>query len=212
MKLRIAGVLAALAALAGCGGLRSDAVPERVYVLNPAPAAQGAPATQGVLLVLRPAVQPGLDSERIAVLNGANELDYYASSRWGEALPRVVTALAVQSLAGAGGFATVVSVDRAVVAGDYELLLTVRHFEAVQDGSEVPVARVAFECVVTAGAPRRVLGRCDAEASEPAVTNRMGAIVAALERAAQAAMARVKEQAVAAAATRPVPAAAAPVR
>ena len=44
MRLRIAGVLVALAALAGCGGLRSDAAPERVYVLNPAPVAQGAPA------------------------------------------------------------------------------------------------------------------------------------------------------------------------
>lgn len=192
-----------MAVLAGCGGLRSDAEAERVYVLNPAPATAGAPAAAGVLLVLRPAVQPGLDTERIALLNGANELDYYAASRWGEALPRVVTALALQSLAGAGGFGTVVSVERAVVASDYELLLTVRHFEAVQDGGAVPVARVAFDCVLMTGAPRRVLGRCDAETSEPAAANRMAAIVAALERAAQGALARVREQAVAAAAAAP---------
>lgn len=204
MKLRIAGVLVAMAALAGCGGLRSDAVAERVYVLNPAaPAAGASGGVPGVLLVLRPAVQPGLDTERIALLNSANEMDYYAASRWGETLPKVITALAVQSLAGAGGFGTVVSVDRAVVASDYELLLTVRHFEAVYGGGMVPVARVAFECVLTTGSPRRVLGRCDAQATEPASTNRMGTIVAALEQAAQAALARVREQAVAAAASLP---------
>lgn len=200
MRLRRAWIwLPVLAALAGCNGLRSDAGAERVYVLNPAPATAGAPAVPGVLLVLRPAVQPGLDTERIAVLNGANEMDYYAASRWGEALPRVISALAVQSLVGPGGFGTVVSVERALVASDFELLLAVRHFEAVQDGGGAPVARVAFECVVTTAAPRRVLGRCDAEANEPASANRMGAIVAALERAAQVALARVREQAVAAA-------------
>jgi hypothetical protein len=68
------------------------------------------------------------------------------------------------------------------------------------------VARVAFECVLMSGVPRRVLGRCDAEATEPAAANRMGAIVAALERAAQAALGRVREQAVAAAGTVPAPA------
>lgn len=204
MKSSIGLILAVVVVLAGgCSGLRSDAAAERVYVLNAAvPAASGAPAVPGVLSVLRPAVAPGLDTERIALLDG-NELDYYAASRWGEALPRVVAALAVQSLSGAGGFATVVPADRAVVASNFELLLTVRHFEANAVAGGAPVARVAFECVVTAGAPRRVLGRCDAEAVEPASANRMGPIVQALERAAQAALARVREQALAAAAPAP---------
>ncbi len=47
---------------------------------------------------------------------------------------------------------------------------------------------VAFECTLIAGAPRRVLGRCDATASEPAAANRMTAIVAAMELAAQRAL------------------------
>jgi len=188
--------------LASCSGLRSGAQPELTYVLRAAPPAPGSPAVPGVLAVLRPAVQPGLDTDRIMLIRGGQQLDHFAASRWGEPLPRVVAALAVQSLAGGGGFANVVDAGRAV-ASDYELLLTVRHFEADYgtDGAP-PVMRVAFECALTAGTPRRVLGRCDASASEPATGNRMGAIMAAMERAAQQALAGVRAAAVAAAATR----------
>ena len=76
----------------------------------------------------------------------------------------------------------------ASVLGDFDLQLTVRHFEAAYGGA-TPAARVAFDCVLLGGAPRRVLGRCDAEAAEPAGENRLGAIVGALEHAAQKAIA-----------------------
>lgn len=185
--------------LAACSGLTSKATPDQTYLLRAAPGT-GAPAVAGVLAVLRPAVQPGLDTDRIMLTRGGQQLDQFAASRWGESLPRVVAALAVESLAGGGGFATVVDAGRAVVASDYELLLTVRHFEAAyEDGNAPPTIRVAFECTLTAGVPRRVLGSCDADAEEPASDNRMSAIVAAMERAAQRALAGVRTAAVAAA-------------
>jgi cholesterol transport system auxiliary component len=185
-------------ALGGCGGLRRDAAADRTYVLAAAAAATGAPPVAGVLSVPRPVVQPGLDTERIALTRAGNELDYFAASRWGESLPRVIAALAAQSLAGAGGFATVLGADRGAVVSDYELLLTVRHFEAAYATGSSPVAHVALDCVLTAGVPRRVLGRCDAEARVPAGANRMGVIVAALEAAAQQALAEVRSEAAAA--------------
>jgi ABC-type uncharacterized transport system auxiliary subunit len=74
-----------------------------------------------------------------------------------------------------------------MVPGDYELLLTVRHFEAEYVGSVVQ-ARVMFDCMLTTASPRRVLGRCDSEVVEKAGENRMGDIIAALQRAAQKAM------------------------
>jgi ABC-type uncharacterized transport system auxiliary subunit len=194
MKLGVAmlGVL-----LAACSGLRSKAEPDQTYVLRAAPEA-GAPAASGVLAVLRPAVQPGLDTDRIMLTRGGQELDQFAASRWGESLPRVIAALAVESLGGGGGFANVIDSSRAAVASDYEVLLTVRHFEAAFDADKAPpVVHVAFECAVTAGSPRRVIGRCDGAADEPAAENRMSAIVAAMERAAQRALATVRTSAVA---------------
>jgi cholesterol transport system auxiliary component len=147
-----------------------------------------------VLRVPRPDVQPGLDSNRIALTRANNELDYFADSRWGESLPKVLGAFAVESLAHAGQFETVVSVEATSVPGDFDLLLTVRHFEAAY-GAGAPRSRVALDCVLLGGAPRRVLGRCDAEAEEPAGENRLGAIVGALQRAAQKAIADAGDRA-----------------
>lgn len=199
VNLILSGILASMLAT-GCGGLlHSKDDPDRIYLLRAAPA-PGAAAVPGVLAVLHPAVQPGLDTDRILLTHDGQELDHFAASRWGDALPRVVAALAVQSLAGGGGFANVVDANRAVVAGDYELALTVRHFEvAYETGRAAPVAQVAFECALVAGTPRRVLGRCDAMASEPASDNRLGAIVAAVEVAAGRALSEVRTKAAAAA-------------
>ncbi len=202
----ITTMMSSLLLLAGCSLLKSKQEAPRVYLLRAAPAA-GTVTVPGVLTVLRPSVQPGLDSDLIMLTHGGQELDHFAASRWGEPLPRVVTALAVQSLTGAGGFANVAEAGRAGVASDFELLLTVRHFEAAYETlSAVPVIQVAFDCTLAAGAPRRVLGRCDAMASEPAEDNRMGAIVAAMEKAAQRALAEVRTKAVAAANTAATPA------
>lgn len=195
------GIALLAALLVACSGLSSKSEPDQTYVLRAAPES-GAAAIPGVLSVLRPAVQPGLDSDRIMLTRGGQELDQFAASRWGESLPRVVSALAVESLAGGGGFTTVVDSSRAAVATDYELLLTVRHFEAAFESiNSSPVIHVAFECTLMAGTPRRVLGRCDGAADEPAAENRMSAIVAAMERAAQRALAAVRASAVAAAQT-----------
>jgi ABC-type uncharacterized transport system auxiliary subunit len=79
------------------------------------------------------------------------------------------------------------------------LLLTVRRFEAEEAGLGPPTAQVKIECLLATGNPRRVLGRCDTEVSEPAAANRMGEVVAALERAAQKAIAEIRSKAVAAA-------------
>lgn len=184
-----------LVLLAACGGgLRSNEPVDQIYVLRAAPAGTGQAAVQGVLAVPRPQMQPGLDTDRVVLVRAGNELDHFAGSRWGESLPRVVAAMAVQSLAGEGGFASVVEAGRSAVASDYELLLTVRRFEADYTNAAAPVVHVAFECALAAGAPRRVLGRCDASASEPAGENRMAVIIAAMERAAQRAMGEMRAQ------------------
>ncbi len=198
MKVKLSVLLAAVVLLTACSLRRAE--PDRIYVLRPA-ASAGAAAVTGVLAVPRPAVQPGLDTERIALVRAGNELDYYAASRWGDSLPRVLGAFAVEALAGSGGFTTVLAADRMAVASDYELLVTVRHFEAHYE-SAAPVVQVALECALVAGAPRRVLGRCDAAASEVAEANRMGAIVAAFEVATRRAFEEARSKAVTVAAAR----------
>jgi cholesterol transport system auxiliary component len=194
--LRSGAVAIVAAALAACGGLRSDAAPDQIYVLNAVRPAAAANVVPGVLVVARPVVQPGLDTDRIALTRGGNELDYYATSRWSGSLPQVLGAFARQSIA--GGFATVSSGGPGVGAVDYELLLTVRQFEAAYgNGGGAPEVRISLECLLVATVPRRVLGSCDTEGRAPAGENRMGAIVQAFERGAQRTFGEVRSKAMA---------------
>lgn len=192
----VVAMLAGAMLLAGCGALRSRSEPDRIYVLRAAPAA-GSVAVPGLLLVPRPAVQPGLDTDRIALTRPGNELDYYAASRWGAALPPVLAAFVVQSMQ--GSFTTVSNAERGAGAGDFELLLTVRHFEAEYGEGGAPTVRVALDCLLVGRAPRRVLASCDAEVREPAAQNRMASIVAAFEAASRQALEQMREKVVSAA-------------
>jgi ABC-type uncharacterized transport system auxiliary subunit len=190
---------ASLALLAGCKGLlRNEEMPDRIYVLHAAPAADSGQPVAAVLSVPRLVVGPGLDTDRIALTRAGNELDYYSASRYGDSLPKVLSTLVLQSMGGSDGFATAVSTERAALPSDFELLLTVRRFEAEYTAAlSPPRAQVAIDCVLVAGAPRRVLGHCDGAATEPAGADRMGEIVPALERAAHKALAEIRTKAVA---------------
>ncbi len=205
-SLLLAALLASSTAICGCSMLRGGAKAEQMYVLHAAPVAAGTPVG-AVLAVPRPVAHPGLDTDRIALLRTGNELDYYAASRYGESLTRVLGVIAVETLGGGDGFATAISADRAGVHSDYDLLLTVRRFEADYSGGKLlPEIQVAIDCMLVASSPRKVLGSCDGAASEPVSANRMSEIVAALERAAQHALADVRSKAVALARAMPPPA------
>jgi cholesterol transport system auxiliary component len=194
-----AAAAAGLMLLAGCSGLlRNETSPDRIYVLHAAPLSAGGQAVPGVLSVPRLVMGPGLDTDRIALVRSGNEMDYYAASRYGESLSKILSALVLQSMGGAEGFATAVSTERAALPSDFELLLTVRRFEADYAGAlSSPRAQVAFDCLLVAGAPRRVLGSCDGAATEPAGADRMSEIVLALERATQKALSEVRTRAAA---------------
>jgi ABC-type uncharacterized transport system auxiliary subunit len=187
------GMGVALVTLAtGCGGLlKSNAAAQQIYVLNVA-AALGEASGSASVSVMKPVTQPGLGSNRIALTRAGNRLDYFADSRWSAGLPQVMETFAVQSLLASGKFAVVVG-DEGGARTDLDLVLTIRHFEAeyALDEGGLPRAHVALDCLLVTRMPRVTLGRCDSEAIVPVTANRMGAIVVALEQAAQQAMSGV---------------------
>jgi ABC-type uncharacterized transport system auxiliary subunit len=206
--LRAAPVIAAAALMSACGIFKSNSPGEQVYVLHPAgsPANAGNTVIDRMLVVPQPEAAPALNTPRIALTQPDNRLDYFADSRWGAPLPQVLGALVVESLIASRTFSVVAGTDPSAGHGDFQLLLTVRHFEAEYSGNakgSTPVARVAIECLLTSTSPRRVVGRCDAEAREPAGDNRMGEIVAALDRAAQKAVTEMGGKVAAMAGTKP---------
>ena len=196
---RAAVIVALLPLLAACSGmLKSSAPDEQVYVLHAAATGTTSTPINGMLVIPQPEVQPALNTPRIALTQPGNRIDYFANSRWAAALSQELGAVAVESLIASKTFAVVAGMDPGAGSGDFQLLLTVRHFEAEYSGDPkgiAPVARVAIECLLTGDVPRRVLGRCDAQAQEPARENRMSEIVAALNVATEHVLAEIAAKA-----------------
>jgi cholesterol transport system auxiliary component len=181
--------------LAGCGGLKSSAPAEQLYVLRPPQfAAPTTPRVEATLLVRRPQVQPGLDTARIAVLEPGHRLDYVAGASWSAPLGAVAGSLFTQSLKGSGRFAQV-SDDASGVSADFVLAITLRRFEAdYQVSGATPTVQLELECALISPHEHRQVASFDIATSAAAAANRQESIVAAFEQAAQAASVQLVER------------------
>ena len=187
--LRQLGVIGAISLFcAGCGGslFESDIPAPTRYVIAsvpPAAAPVASAASQVDLSIGRPDVAPGLDSERIAVLRG-RELDYYRGVQWSGRVVDVVQTFLTASMQEQQLFRSVTP-EQARVSGDYLLDTEVRDFQAEYTGARAPQAHVTIIGRVIRVADRNMIDTVTASATFPAADNRMAAVAAAFEAAAQ---------------------------
>ena len=188
-------LLTVAALTGGCSFLKSNAGAEQTFVLRPAPPVTAATPVRVTLQMLRPTVDPGLDSARIVLVRPGNRLDYYAKARWSGSLADVVHSIAAQSLRASGAFASV-DTDRGGFGAQTVLAITVRRFEAEygQDEMAPPTAHVRFECTLGDRLDRHTIANFDVDVAVPASENRLGPVVAALEWATNQALAQVIEK------------------
>lgn len=208
-------LLLALLPLVACsGGLHSKEPQIVSYVLSTpqdsdsgaAPATSHA-ATGPAILVLEPVVAPGLASDGIALLTADGRLDRYASSRWADDLPRVVSDLVVHTLRAAPAIASV-SDSAAPFAAGYVLRVDVTHFEARYpgtraDGAQAPKISVQFACTLARRDDRVVIANFTAAAEQNAGENRMASVIAAFDAATRAALVELRQKTLAALAAAP---------
>jgi cholesterol transport system auxiliary component len=191
-----AGVLMCLCACTG--GFKSDAPVAQTYVLRATPETVDPLPAAASLQVLRPLPHPGLESDRIMLLRSDRRLDHFNAVRWAAELPEVVEALVVDSLRGTGAFSSV----HDSISGfgpQYLLRITIRRFEADYTArSGVPRVHVAFDCTLGRRSDREVLASFAAEGVADAEANRVNAVIAAFESAADSALDSMATQAVAA--------------
>jgi ABC-type uncharacterized transport system auxiliary subunit len=196
------------AALGACTGsfFKSSAPPTSTYLLSvKAEAPAGAVAIPADLTVLTPRVRTGLDNDRIAALYPDRRLDYFAAARWSGPLDEVVQDLALQAFH--GRFRNI-GTDTSAFRGGYWLELEVVDFQAEYTGSAAdaaPTVHVHLHARVGNGIDRHVLGEFDADARQAAAENRLAAVVAAYEAAAQRALDEIAEQSTQTLAALPTP-------
>jgi ABC-type uncharacterized transport system auxiliary subunit len=145
-------------------------------------------ALPGAVQVMAPQAAPGLDTERIVLVNPDRRMSHFAASRWPADLPVVVEALAVDALRTSGAFGVVLD-SRSPFPADYVLELTVRGFEADYTAQgATPTVRVVLDGILGHREGRGVLANFTVTGLAPARANRMGEVVAAFEDAANQAL------------------------
>ncbi len=210
---------------AGCtGGLHSDAPPTQIYILRATPAAHEADASGGALTrpldsaqaaegaaaapslqLPRPSADPGLATEMIMLVRSDHRLDYYQGGRWAAYLPELVETLAIDTLRASGAWSAVNEAPSPFLA-DYVLLINIRRFEAdYTEGGVAPEVHVVLDCTLARRPGRELVTSFAAEGVADAGENRLSAVVAAFEKAANAALTTMADRSAAAArATPPV--------
>ncbi len=186
MRTVLVATVAALVAGCSTGSLFDSDVPvPSAYVIAPAAAGSltGVPATPVDLSIGRPDFAPGLDSDRIAVLKGRH-LDYYRGVRWGARTVEVVQSVLVGSWNDQNIFRSVTA-EQARVANDYIVDVEVRHFEVSTADGQLPEVHVMIIGRLIRVADRKLVATVTSEARERASEDRMGAVAAAFESAAQ---------------------------
>jgi cholesterol transport system auxiliary component len=188
---RTVALVAALV-LAGCaGGLRSDAPAVQTYFLRVVPprAAPAPTPAAGSLQVARPLPAPGLAGDAIVVVQPDRRIDAYAASRWAGSLPDLVESLAVETFRSRGEIATVVD-SRSAFPAEWLLQVRIRRFDAqYTSAGGAPRVVVALDCTLGRRVDRDIVATFAAEGSAQASDNRLGAVVAAFEQAANEALA-----------------------
>jgi cholesterol transport system auxiliary component len=185
------------ATLAACTGsfFKSSQPPPSTYLLSVTPQPVSADAAMPVdLTVLLPRVRTGLNTDRIAGLYPDGKLDYFAGARWSGPLDEVVQDLVLQAFR--GRFRNVGTDTSAFNAG-YWLEIEVMDFQAEYDGSRPgggPIVHVHLLARVGNAGDRRMLGNFEADTRQPAADNRLSAVVAAYDAAANRALGEIVGQ------------------
>jgi cholesterol transport system auxiliary component len=204
--------------VSGCSGLlHSDDPPVQIYVLRAAASPNRAATEQTqaldesraastssakstpsdappTLQVPRPQADPGLASELITLVQSDHRMDHYAGSSWAGGLPDVVETLAIDTLRASGRWSAVNDAPSPFTA-DYLLQINIRRFEAdYTAGGAAPKVYVTLDCTIARRVGRELLASFVAEGVADADANKMSAVVAAFEKAANMALASMAQR------------------
>jgi cholesterol transport system auxiliary component len=181
--------------LASCAGglFKSKLEAESAYVLSARgePAAQAAAPLPVDLAVLKPRMEPGLESDRIAALYPDRRLEFFAGGHWSGSLDDVLQALAVQAFRRQGSLRSV-SGESTRFNSTHWLELNVEDFQAeYRTAGAPPIIKVRLAARLGNAADHGLLGRYDAVVEQAASADRLGAIVEAFETAANTALGQI---------------------
>jgi cholesterol transport system auxiliary component len=168
-------------ALAACGNILGPPPASQIYVLRPAPPAQGGDKISWALSIDKPDASDALDTERIALAKSDTLLDYYANAVWPDRLPNLVQTSLLAGFEATGRIGSVAREEDSLHA-DYNLTTDIRDFEAryaTPDGA--PTAAITIIAHMAEAHSRKIVANLTVTLSEPASANSVDAVVQAFD-------------------------------
>jgi cholesterol transport system auxiliary component len=189
MQRRLFLIGTASLALSACGGNLlgpPDAGP--IYPVHPTFPAGSGEKVGWALAILRPDASPGLDTDRIALMQPDGTMDFYAKATY----PDRVSPLVQQALLDgfeASGRIDAVAPEQAALHSDYNLVTEVKDFAAhFSQPDGIPSVTVSITAKLTTAHGRTIVSSFSTTQTDTATANSAGATAQALQQALGAAV------------------------
>lgn len=185
MQRRFFLIAASSATLGGCGGnVLGLGPPEAgiIYPMRPVfPAGSGA-KVRWALAILRPDVKPGLDSDRIALIQPDGSMDYYAKANYPDRLPALIQQALLDGFE-ASGRIDAVAPEQAALHAEYDLITEVKDFGAhYAQADGIPQVRVSLTAKLATAHGRAIVSGFSSSQAATASANSAGAVAQALQQ------------------------------
>lgn len=173
--------------LSGCAAfLPKGEAPDRLYTLNaPKDIASGNSRAPHNLQILVPEINPGIDTEQIALRREDNRINYFAQAKWAAILPELTQSVIVESFNNSQQLKSVGS-DLIVMRDSFQLLLEIRDFQAeyLQQNAP-PSANVRVTAKLIKSPTNEIIFTRTYHKLEPASDNTLNDVVRAIDVANQ---------------------------
>lgn len=179
--IKILSLLIFVMALGACSPLSSNEPQTATYILNPVTFADDAHvglAKTYLIAVDTVRVAPDLRGDRIAVLKGERERDYYATARWNANLSDTIRSVMAESLENKFG-PVVVHPDDHRIHPKYVLQIDIRDFQAEYDSPSADTApniRIGMTAYLIDDETRTTMQRLKIEKTARAEANTLTAV------------------------------------
>lgn len=173
--------------VSACSFMTTDSGSENTYVLSSVNPKDGK-GTKGGLVMAKPLIASGLNTEKIALTHEGIKVDYYASARWGENLGVMVQDRLTESINDAHIFKFTVT-DKVSLDPQYFLIADIRAFQAeygpkdAKGKDQAPTAHVAINIKLLNASNRTIIRQFTASSKKRASENNLAAIAKALDTA-----------------------------
>jgi len=185
-------------ALSACSGIIGPPESSPLYLLKPGAPPAGGPRASWQLSIVLPDAPDSLDTDRIALVQPTNQMDYYANANWQDRLPFLIQSALIEAFE-ASGRTGGVGRDTDGLKSDYLLETDIRDFQARYDAPDgIPTAQVRIAARLIAARGRLIAQSLSAHAEVSAAQNSVPSVVVAFNQALASTIGQIVDWAVSA--------------